>query len=147
MAVRYLLDTNVLSEALKTSPDERVIRWLGANSSADYAISVLTLGEFEKGVSSMAAGRRRASLEKWLTIELPRQFSSGRVLAIDDQIALSWGRLTASGRAMGRPLPVVDGLLLATAEARGLTLVTRNEADCEGRGVPILNPWRVELDH
>ena len=138
--MRFLLDTNVISEPLKASPDERVLRWLQGHPAADYAVSVLTLGELQKGVSMMAAGRRRVALERWLANELPRQFSN-RVLDVDDKTALSWGRLTAKGVAAGRPLPVVDGLLLASAEVRGLTFVTRNEGDCAGRGVPVINPW------
>lgn len=138
--MRYLLDTNVISEPLKSSPDRRVLRWLDAHPAAEYAISVVTLAELQKGVSLVASGRRRTALEKWLALELPRQFS-GRVLGIDVDTALSWGRLSAKGHGAGRPLPVIDGLLLASAEARSLTLVTRNEADCAGRGVDVINPW------
>lgn len=61
---------------------------------------------------------------------------------MDEAVALASGRLVAEGRRSGRPLPVIDGLLLATAEVHDLTFVTRNEADCADRGVPVLNPWR-----
>ncbi|HLL47007.1 MAG TPA: PIN domain-containing protein, partial [Longimicrobiaceae bacterium] len=71
---------------------------------------------------------------------LPRQFM-GRLLPVDGSVALEWGRLTAEGRLAGRELPVIDGLLLATCAAHGLTLVTRNERDCGNRGIPMLNPW------
>ena len=67
--------------------------------------------------------------------------SRGRVLAVDEEVALEWGRLAAEGRKSGREVPVIDGLLLATAAVHDLTLVTRNERDCAGRGVPVLNPW------
>lgn len=73
-------------------------------------------------------------------LELLRQFT-GRVLPVDEAVALAWGRLAAEGRRSGRPLPVVDGLLLAAAEVHDLTFVTRNDADCADRGVPVLNPW------
>ena len=139
-SVRYLLDTNVLSEPARPSPDAGVIAWLEARTSLECAISVLTLGEIQKGVSLMPAGRRRNRLAGWLETELPRQFA-GRTLTIDERVTLAWGRLMANGHRDGREPPVIDGLLLATAEVHGITFVTRNERDCAGRGVPIVNPW------
>lgn len=138
--MRYLLDTMVLSEPVRLAPEPAVVEWLRAQAPLDLAISALTLGEFEKGVALLATGRRRDALAAWLAAELPAQFRD-RVLAVDQGVALSWGRLTAEGQREGRPLPVIDGLLLATAAAHRLTLVTRNERDCAGRGVPVLNPW------
>jgi predicted nucleic acid-binding protein len=113
---------------------------LGDRTPLELAISVLTLGEIAKGVALLPHGARRDELDRWLGIELPKQFA-GRVLPIDEAIAATWGRLSAEARAAGRELPVVDGLLLATASVKGLTLVTRNENHCGGRGVPVLNPW------
>jgi predicted nucleic acid-binding protein len=71
---------------------------------------------------------------------LPGQFR-GRILEVDESVALEWGRMAAEGQKQGRVLPNVDGLLIATAAVHNLTLVTRNERDCADRGVPILNPW------
>ncbi|HET7563570.1 MAG TPA: type II toxin-antitoxin system VapC family toxin [Gemmatimonadaceae bacterium] len=136
----YLLDTMVLSEPARPAPDSRVIDWLRAQSPLDLSISALTLGELAKGIALLSRGRRRDTLERWLQSDLPRQFS-GRVLSIDDAIAREWGKLSADGQRSGRPLPVIDGLLLATAVVHRLTLVTRNERDCAGRGIPIHNPW------
>lgn len=138
--MRYLLDTNVLTEPAKPRPDPRVVAWLQAQSPLDLGLSVLTFGEIQEGVSLLPAGARRDALAAWLRIDLPRQFT-GRMLPVDEPVALEWGRLAAEGRETGRGLPVVDGLLLATCAAHGLTLVTRNERDCRDRGVPILNPW------
>ncbi|HEV2147023.1 MAG TPA: type II toxin-antitoxin system VapC family toxin [Longimicrobiaceae bacterium] len=138
--MRYLLDTNVLAEPAKPRPDPNVVAWLQAQSPLDLALSVLTFGEIEKGLSLLPAGARREALANWLRTDLPRQFT-GRLLTVDDRVALEWGRLAAEGRKVGRELPVVDGLLLATCAAHGLTLVTRNERDCGNRGVPVLNPW------
>lgn len=138
--MRYLLDTNVLSEAVKPEAAAGVTEFLGTTSALQLAISVLTIGEIRKGVMVLPAGRRRSRLEEWLSFSLVRQFT-GRVLAVDEAVSLAWGRLSAEGRRSGRRLPVIDGLLLATAQAHGLTLVTRNERDCADRGVPVLNPW------
>jgi predicted nucleic acid-binding protein len=140
--VLFLLDTNVISEATRPRPDTGVAAWLRSQSTTALAMSVLTLGEIRKGVDLLPDGARRRSLEAWLATELPQQFRS-RMLAIDDAVALEWGRLAADGRRQGRELPAIDGLLLATAAAHGLTLVTRNLRDCEGRGVEVLNPWNT----
>lgn len=138
--MRYLLDTNVLSEPARPRPERRVVEWIQAQSQLDLAISVLTLGEIEKGIALLPSGNRRKALAAWLATDLPRQFA-GRVLQVDANVAMAWGGLSAEGRRLGRELPVIDGLLLATAARHGLTLVTRNESDCRERGVPVLNPW------
>jgi predicted nucleic acid-binding protein len=138
--MRFLLDTNVLSEPLKRSPDARVARWWVAQSALDLCVSVLSIGELTMGFELLADGARRRELEQWITQDLPRQFI-GRVLPIDAAVARQWGRLSAAGRATGRELPVTDGLLLATSLVHGLTLVTRHARDCANCGVTILDPW------
>lgn len=138
--MRFLLDTNVLSEAVRPEPDPGVVTWLEAQSTLDLSISVLTLGEIRKGILLLADGGKRDRLHQWLRAELTRQFTD-RVLPVDEAVALAWGRLDAEGRDAGRRLPVIDGLLLATAQVHDLTLVTRNERDCSDRGVAVLNPW------
>jgi toxin FitB len=142
--MRYLLDTNVLAEPARPQPDAVVVAWLEARLTLELAISVLTLGEIEKGVQLLPTGPKRERLAEWLAAELPQQFT-GRILAVDERISREWGRLTAEGRRAGRELPVTDGLLLATAAGHRLTFVTRNERDCTGRGVPVLNPWRSTI--
>lgn len=136
----YLLDTNVISEPFKRSPERRVVDWLDGQSPLDLHISVLTLGELTMGFELASAGKRRGELQSWVTQELPRHFV-GRLFSVDEQIARAWGRISADGRSSGRELPAIDGLLLATALIHGLTFVTRNTRDCAGRGVSVLNPW------
>lgn len=136
----YLLDTTVLSELVRPAPDANVIAWTRAQSPIDLWLSVLALGELEKGIALMAHGARRARLTQWVQTKLPRQFL-GRLLPIDDAVAMAWGRLTATGLREGRPLPVIDGLMVATAQVHDLHLVTRNVSDCSRRGVPVLDPW------
>lgn len=136
----YLLDTNVVSEVVRPRPDARVLAWLSASVAAALHVSVVTLGELEFGFELMADGARRTQLARWVRVALPEQFS-GRTLPIDVDVARAWGRLRADGRVRGRPLPVADGLIVATALVHRLTLVTRNVSDCAGRGVPTLDPW------
>lgn len=139
--MRFLLDTNVLSEPARPHPDEKVVAWFRNMDPLDACISVLTLGEIGKGVSLMPPGPRKDALRGWLIQDLPLRFR-GRTLAVDTEVALHWGELAAEGRRIGRSLPVMDGLLLATARAHDLTFVTRNLRDCGDRGVPVVDPWR-----
>lgn len=141
--MRYLLDTNVISEPFKRSPDPTVVQWLADQSSLDLYLSVLTLGELTMGFELVAAGQRRDELERWVTQEVPRRFV-GRLLPVDETIARAWGRMSAGGRAAGRELPATDGLLLATARVHDLVFATRNMRDCAHRGVTIFNPWAQE---
>lgn len=138
--MRFLLDTNILLELAKHAPHPAVTEWAQQQSPLDLAISVLTLGELTKGAQSLTSGDRRSQVREWIANELPRQFS-GRVLHVDAAVANEWGRLSAEAKARGRELPVIDGILLATASVHRLVFATRNESDCAARGVEILNPW------
>ena len=133
----YLLDTNVLSELRRKQPDARVLQWFAQRPAGTLYLSVLTLGEIRKGVEALADQPRRLLLLDWLETKLPA-FFSGRILGIDTAVAERWGRLVAQA---GRPLPVIDSLLAATAAQHGLILVTRNVRDVQGLGVQVINPW------
>lgn len=133
----YLLDTNVLSELRKRTPEARVVAWVNARPPSTLYLSVLTLGEIRRGVEALTDTGRRLLLLDWLETQLPAWFA-GRVLGIDSATADRWGRLLARA---GRPLPAVDSLLAATAQQHGLQLVTRNVADFCGVDVPLINPW------
>jgi len=146
--LRYLLDTNVLSELVKRRPALSVRRWVAAQPPLDLAISVLSLGEVEKGIARLPASDRRTALSRWARTELPTQFV-GRLLGVDAAVAVAWGGMSAQAADDRRPLPVLDGLLLATAQVHDLTFVTRNLSDCAGRGwppVPVYDPWTGTLD-
>jgi len=136
----FLLDTNVISELVKPKPDDKVLRWVGEADESILFLSVLTLGEIRNGVQRLRAGRRRGRLESWLQVDLPLRFQD-RILPIDAAIADRWGTLSAIAAAKGKVVPVVDGLLAATALHHNLTLVTRNSSDVSGTGVPTVNPW------
>lgn len=136
----WLLDTNVLSEMVRPRPDANVVAWMRAQSQLDFSLSVLTLGELEKGIATLPGTARRAQLSQWARTDIPRHFF-GRLLPVDVAVAAAWGQLAGDAQASGRPLPVIDGLLLATAKTAGLTFVTRNLSDCAGRGVPVYDPW------
>jgi predicted nucleic acid-binding protein len=133
----YLLDTNVLSELRRKSPDETVVEWFARRPPSTLYLSVLTLGELRKGIEGVADSKRRMSLNDWLESDLPA-FFVGRILPVDAQVAERWGRLLATA---GRPLPAIDSLLGATAAQHGLSIVTRNGKDFADMGLDIINPW------
>lgn len=138
--MRYLVDTNVFSEPTKPRPNLAVLEWVASQPTDSTAVSAISLGEAQKGIALLEHGKRRATLQQWLTSTIRQQFG-GRVLAVTKHVALAWGRLAAADQKRGRNLDVADGLLLATAAVHGLTIVTRNVRDFEDRGVHVINPW------
>lgn len=136
----FLLDTNVISEVVRPRPDPKVIQWVDVADPDTLYVSVLTIGEIRAGIASLANGARRTRLEVWLTKDLAQWFA-GRMLIVDAEIADRWGRMRAQYISAGLILPVVDGLLAATALQHNLILVTRNTRHVSATGVPVFNPW------
>lgn len=137
----FLLDTNVISELLRLRPEKKVVEWVEATDEKLIYLSVLTIGEIRKGINLHPDGGRRARLEAWLASEVRARFLD-RILPIDDAVAERWGLLTAKARLeQNHQLPVVDGLLAATAQHHDLILVTRNVGDVAPTGVQLFNPW------
>jgi toxin FitB len=137
----FLLDTNVISELVKPKPEAKVVEWIEATNEELLYLSVLTLGEIRKGIALLLDPARRVKLEAWLVGSLTARFAN-RMLSIDESIAERWGILTAQAKATANHvLPVIDGLLAATAQHHNLTFVTRNTDDILGTGVPVFNPW------
>jgi predicted nucleic acid-binding protein len=136
----YLLDTNVVSEAIKSRPALRVVTWLAAQPSITVYLSVLTLGEIEQGIVRAPDPRRAARLTQWLQDELEPRFQ-GRILSVDVHVMKTWGRITGQALPRGQPVSYMDSLLAATAIVHGLTLVTRNVKDVATFPIQTLNPW------
>jgi predicted nucleic acid-binding protein len=137
--VRYLLDTNVLSEAIKKKPNQGVIDWLDSQEETSLYLSALTFGEVQKGISKLVHSPRRKRLQDWVDQELAGRFS-GRILDVDLRVALRWGVISGKAETAGRRVPVLDGLLAATAQEYGLTVVTGNAQHFEVTDVPWINP-------
>ncbi len=136
----FLLDTNVIYELIKPKANPKVTMWIDETDEELLFLSVLTLGEIRKGVGLLPRGARRTVLEAWLSNDLLLRFS-GRILNIDQDIADRWAHLCASTTAGGGNVPVIDGLLAASAIQHNLTLVTRNIKDVTATGVSLFNPW------
>ena len=137
----FLLDTNVVSEWVRPQPDRNVISWLAEVDEDRVFISVISFAEIRRGLETLAAGRRHERLATWLAEELPVRFEE-RILDIDRQVADTWGVLMARGQKIGMTLGSMDAFVAATAEAHGLTLVTRNVKDFRRLGISLLDPWQ-----
>jgi toxin FitB len=136
MALSFVLDTNIVSEARKGSrADAGVMRWLSSVAAGDLYLSVLVIGEIRQGIEGLR-GRdpvQADHLEAWLS-GLRRRYAD-RLLPIDLEIAEEWGRMNAPD-----PISSRDGLMAATARVRNMTFVTRNTSDVARTGVSLLNP-------
>lgn len=135
----FLLDTNVVSELRRPRTDRGVEAWFAGVASVDLYLSVLVAGEIRRGIELLRSREpaRAQSLDAWLE-GLVGSYGD-RLLPITAGVADAWGRLSAH-----RPLPVSDGLMLATAATFGLTLVTREAGSFADLGVPTLDPWAPE---
>jgi predicted nucleic acid-binding protein len=138
----FLLDTNCISEVVRSKPERRVLEWFASVNENLLYLSVLTLGEIRKGVAGLPQSKRRTNLETWLEVELGSRFS-GRILSVDAAIADRWGLLAAEAKLKGKPLSAIDGLLAATALHHNLTIVSRNLSDFANARAAVLNPWEA----
>lgn len=138
---RYLLDTNILSNATKAAPSQSLLDWMADQADQDLFISSLTVAEIKRGVLEKPAGKKRRELERWFSgPDGPQAIFSGRVLAFDEKAALIWARLMAEGTAAGKPRSALDMVIAAVAEANDCIVVTDNVKDFAD--VETLNPIR-----
>ena len=137
----FLLDTNVISEVVRPRADRRVLQWMETADEERLFLSVLTVWEIRKGIALLTHSKRRTQLETWLEVDLRERFSH-RILPVDQDVADRWGLLAATAQRRGKPLPVIDALLAATALQHNLTVVSRNAVDFGDTPVQVLNPWQ-----
>jgi len=132
----YLVDTNVISEARRNTP--QAITWLRSIDPFSVHLSVITLGEVMRGIAlkQRSDPRAAAHLSEWL--RKLRHDHGDRILPITDQIAVEWGRIAAE-----RPRGDADGLIAATAIVHDLIVVTRNVGDFDDTGASVINPWDI----
>jgi len=140
MTLRYLLDTCVISEFVRSKPDRMVVDWLNSVEADRVFLSVVTLGEIQYGISQLPASNRRTALEVWLNVELMKQFA-GRLLPLDEATFITWGQMAAQQKQQGESMSVMDSLIAATALQHKMVLVTRNVSDFKMTGLSVYNPW------
>jgi toxin FitB len=139
---RYLLDTNIISNATKPAPSPSLMEWMGSQRDQDLYISSLTVAEIKRGILDKPKGKKRDELDAWFAgAEGPQAMFSGRVLAFDERAALAWAHLMAAGRAAAKPRSEFDMIVAAIAEANECLLVTDNERHFPG--ITVLNPLRA----
>jgi predicted nucleic acid-binding protein len=138
--VSWLLDTCVVSELVRPRPKSSVVGWVLERDEDELFLSVITIGELEKGIARLPVSPKRIALEQWVRRDLTDRFS-GRLLAIDSGVAARWGALVGASEARGQPLPVIDSLIAATSLQHSLTVATRNTDDLERCGARCFNPW------
>ena len=137
--MRVRLDTCILSEFKKPSPNQKFISIIDKLDDRDIFLSVICIGEIRKGVPLLESAKRQTDLQSRLR-RLEKAYSN-RILNIDISTVRIWGNLTASAQKQGRIIPATDGLITATALRHNLSIVTRNEKDFKYSGVTIINPW------
>jgi len=138
----WLLDTCALSEYIKKAPAPQVIAWLDEQDEGSLDLSVISLGEIEKGILKLRATDQARSQKLTAWLGLVEQRFAGRILPLDAAALHAWAKLAAEAELAGRPLPVMDGLIMASARSHGLTVVTRNVQDFEPYA-PVFNAWAL----
>ncbi len=139
--MNYLLDTCVISELVKTKPNSRVTQWVRSQDEENLFLSVITIGEIQKGISKLPNGRKKKQqLQNWLSNELRERFTD-RILEITVGVAHVWGQVLGDCEIKGAPLPAIDSLIASQGIFHNMTIVTRNISDMESSGVSLFNPW------
>ena len=137
--MKYLLDTCVLSETVKNTPDQHVLRWLEARKPHELCSSAMALGELQRGVIQLPESKRRTELILWLQA-LDASFEN-RIFSFDTNVARVWAQITIHAEAHGKSMAAFDSIIAATAKAHDCILVTRNARDFANAGIEVLNPW------
>ena len=137
----YLLDTNVIWEITRPRPNQDVLDFFSSTPSSSLYIPSVVLAEIRYGISLLDGSERRTLLQDWLDQTI-RPLFADRVAEVTEDVLVRWRVLVQQGRRAGYTYPEPDLLIAAIATERGMTVVTRNIADFERAGVPVLNPWR-----
>lgn len=141
--MKFLLDTCAVSEFAKPDPDPAVLKWFAQQEELALYLATVSLGELKRGIEKLDNGKRKRFLQNWLTENVIKRFAD-RILPLSSDICLRWGEMQARLEKQGKPMPVIDGLIAATALQHHLTIITRNTRDMEASGVALFSPWRAQ---
>jgi len=139
--LKWLLDTNILSELRKPKAEQRVLDFISANPLPHLYISIVSLAEIRFGIDLSSDPQKRSALQDSLTFKVRPMFDSQRTLPVTEDIMLKWRVMLEDGRRSNHTFSQPDLIIAATAAHRGLTVVTRDRIHYERANVPVLNPW------
>ncbi|SMG62381.1 PilT protein domain protein [methanotrophic bacterial endosymbiont of Bathymodiolus sp.] len=138
--MKYLLDTCVISELIKSKADKNVISWIKNQDEASLYLSVLTFGEIEKGIEKSPDEARKRKLKLWVEDDLKKRFE-GRIIPVNMDVSVKWGAIQGKVELIGKPMPAIDGLIAVSGLVHNCIVVTRNVSDMEQSTAELLNPW------
>jgi predicted nucleic acid-binding protein len=141
----YLLDTCIISELRKQVPDN-AIQWFADKNPESFYISVVTVGELLDGIERLTQSKKKKELEEWFFGDVLSRFED-RILPIDQNIAKTWGRMSANLRKQGITIGVQDLYIAATAQAHAFALLTTNTKHFKDVDIPLINPWMSSKSH
>lgn len=138
--MKYLLDTCVISELIKIKPNENVVNWVSKNNDQDLYLSTITFGEINKGIEKLSNFAKKTKLHNWVEHELKERFKN-RILPINLDVAMIWGRIQGKAELVGKPMPAIDGLIATTGIVYDMVIVTRDVSDMQQSNAELFNPW------
>ncbi|MCC8363407.1 type II toxin-antitoxin system VapC family toxin [Lysobacter sp. A6] len=133
------LDTNVVSELMRATPDPRVLRWVDAQASDTLVVTAVTVAELLYGIARLPASRKRSQLEAAIAATFDEDLV---ILPFDDAAAVDYATIAASQELRGRTVSMADAMIAATCMAAGAALATRNTKDFADLGIDLVDPWR-----
>ena len=139
--MKYLLDTCVISELVKPTPNRKVVDWINELPSEALFLCAITICEVRKGLTRLPDSKKKERLTLWLNTLLIEY--NERIFFIDLMVCENWGVLQGNAEKAGTPMSTIDGLIAATAYTHNLTIATRNENDFTPSNIPIINPWKL----
>jgi toxin FitB len=140
--LKYLLDTNIISELIKDNPNENVVSFIKSINEDAFVLSVVTVGEIKFGIENSKSEAKKEELKNWLYNHLLQRFEN-KIIDIDIETILIWAKTTHKLQTIGKPMPIMDSLIAATCLAKNLILVTRNEKDFNALEIELINPFEI----
>jgi len=139
--VKYLLDTNIISEFISKNPNKHVVDYILTIDENNLFLSVVTIGEIKAGIEKLDAGSKKEKLLHWLEYDLLKRFQD-RIVSINIDTMLEWGKTNQRLKKLGTPLPIMDSLIGVTCKVENMVLITRNEKDFKNMDIEIINPFQ-----
>jgi toxin FitB len=136
-----VLDTNVVSEPLRSRPDPRVLAWLDKQAAETLFLTAVSLAELLSGVEKLPSGRRRKGLELAMA-DLVGALFGNRILAFDERAARGFALIAARASSRGQAISLFDGQIAAITSSHGFSIATRDAAPFAAAELPVINPWR-----